>query len=163
MDMHVISADAAYMSREAISMHTAVHCELKIALQAIRGGNKMYSYIAVSKLSCRGCQVWLQAFNKVHYTRFCTRGSHGKAYYPWQLPQNSPCSSEITEKAYHLLASPWLTTYHKYRPKKVEHLLDFTTPSGPSEPGLIGVREFSPFDSVRFLVESLPVAPRIGK
>lgn len=50
MDMHVVTANAAYMSREPIAKHTSVHCELKLALQAMRGGNKMYSYIGVSKL-----------------------------------------------------------------------------------------------------------------
>lgn len=53
MDMQVISVDAAYMAQEPITMFTAVHCELEIDLQAMRGGNNMYSYIGVSKPSCR--------------------------------------------------------------------------------------------------------------
>lgn len=158
MDMHVISEDAAYMSREAISMHTTVHCELKIALQAMKNGNKMYSYIGVSKLSCRGCQVWLCAFNELHETHFCTRGSHGKAYYPWQIPQNFPNNSEVTKVAYRLLATSWLTTYHGYRPKKVEHGPDSTVPSRPSGPEEAGDRDlYAVF--VPSLLESLPDTP----
>lgn len=57
MDMEVVSSDAAYMARETIAKNTAIHCELKIAIQEMKGGNTMYSYIGVSKLACRGCEV----------------------------------------------------------------------------------------------------------
>lgn len=51
----------AYMARETIAKNTAIHYELKIA-KAMKGGNTIYSYIGVSKLSCWGCEVWLRAF-----------------------------------------------------------------------------------------------------
>ena len=41
-----------------------------------------YSYLGVSKLSCWSCDRYLSAYNTVFSTRFTTRGSHSKIYYP---------------------------------------------------------------------------------
>ncbi|KAG0642757.1 hypothetical protein HOY80DRAFT_998275 [Tuber brumale] len=45
------------------------------------------TYLGVSKLSCRACDLWLKYFNDLHYPRFYTRGRHGKWYWPWAVPE----------------------------------------------------------------------------
>ncbi|KAG0127138.1 hypothetical protein HOY82DRAFT_82199 [Tuber indicum] len=71
----------------------AVHCECKLIhhLQTTRqfqwGGIPPFSYIGVSKLSCSACRIWVEAFNKLGGRKFYTRGSHGKWYWPWGMPQ----------------------------------------------------------------------------
>ena len=46
-----------------------------------------FSYIGVSKLSCRACQMWIQCYNAQGGREYYTRGSHGKWYWPWGMPQ----------------------------------------------------------------------------
>lgn len=46
-----------------------------------------FSYIGVSKLSCKPCHLWLSAYNaRLNVPKFYTRGSHGKWYFPWSPP-----------------------------------------------------------------------------
>ena len=61
-----------------------VHCECRILQHALEYGKMpFYSYIGVSKLSCRGCSEYVEAVNTVHNTNFQTKGCHIKWYYPW--------------------------------------------------------------------------------
>ena len=46
-----------------------------------------FSYLGVSKLSCSPCQAWIEAYNKRDWSKFYTRGSHGKWYWPWAIPR----------------------------------------------------------------------------
>lgn len=46
-----------------------------------------YSYIRVSKLSCAACQMWIEGCNGQGGRQFFTRGSHGKWYWLWCIPQ----------------------------------------------------------------------------
>ncbi|KAI9930148.1 hypothetical protein MW887_011958 [Aspergillus wentii] len=82
MDMDVVTEECQHIAREAVRRHVSVHAEVKLAVHAIQTKNESYTYIGVSKLSCRGCQVFLSALNAVHNKRFFTKGSHGKCYYP---------------------------------------------------------------------------------
>ncbi len=46
-----------------------------------------FSYVGVSKLSCRPCSLWLQALSRSRGCQtFQTRGSHGKCYRGWTRP-----------------------------------------------------------------------------
>ena len=46
-----------------------------------------FTYIGVSKLSCTPCQLWIQGYNSLSGPSFYTRGSHGKWYWPWAMPE----------------------------------------------------------------------------
>lgn len=46
-----------------------------------------FSYIGVSKLSCKPCHLWLSAYNaRPDMPKFYTRGSHGRWHFPWSAP-----------------------------------------------------------------------------
>ena len=47
----------------------------------------IFSYLGVSKLSCSACKLWIEAYNQQERVKYYTRGSHGKWYWPWGLPQ----------------------------------------------------------------------------
>ena len=74
----------------------SAHCECAlIQYLATKHGDSWdhvpaFNYIGVSKLSCGACRVWLEAFNEVSLQRFYTRGSHGKWYWPWAMPEAVP-------------------------------------------------------------------------
>ncbi|KAL0635178.1 hypothetical protein Q9L58_005903 [Maublancomyces gigas] len=70
-----------------------VHCECTLVahydhLRSTDGYVPPFSYIGVSKPSCKPCSLWLAAFNARGngYPKFYTRGTHGKWYYPWTAP-----------------------------------------------------------------------------
>lgn len=70
-----------------------VHCECTLVahydrLRNTNGYVPPFSYIGVSKLSCKPCSLWIAAFNERGngYPKFYTRGTHGKWYYPWSAP-----------------------------------------------------------------------------
>lgn len=70
-----------------------VHCECTLVahygrLRSTDGYVPPFSYIGVSKLSCKPCSLWIAAFNERgnRYPKFYTRGTHGKWYYPWTAP-----------------------------------------------------------------------------
>jgi len=46
-----------------------------------------FGYIGVSKLSCASCQLWIQGNNTLPGRSFYTRGTHGKWYWPWAMPE----------------------------------------------------------------------------
>jgi len=52
-------------------------------------GIPAFSYIGVSKLSCRPCNLWIKCHNELSPSKFYTRGCHGKWYWPWGLPKSS--------------------------------------------------------------------------
>lgn len=55
-----------------------------------------FSYIGVSKLSCKPCHLWLSAYNtRPGAPRFYTRGSHGKWYFPWSPPTIADWNPEL--------------------------------------------------------------------
>jgi hypothetical protein len=67
----------------------AVHCECALVSYIHRHRDASYpvfSYIGVSKLSCKPCQLWLSAYNLHSNTRYCTKGSHDKWYLGWKTP-----------------------------------------------------------------------------
>ena len=45
-----------------------------------------FSYIGVSKLSCKACQYWMEAFNNTMSTKFRTNGLLDKWYGGWARP-----------------------------------------------------------------------------
>lgn len=141
LNIPVIKRDTAYMAREVISRNLVVHCEVKVLLHIARteaddDGNRpanAYSYIGVSKLSCRGCHAFLQAFNKVHGSKFITKGTHGKSYWPWQFPQNFPRSEQTAIYTFNILVHRWANTYNGYVAKTVPLGPDSTAGSQTSQ------------------------------
>jgi hypothetical protein len=69
-------------------------------------------------------QIFIQAFNKVHHTRFSSKGEHHKAYYPWQFPK-CPKSAEVAKEMYIALCNRFSNQYPGFRPK----LADFDADS----------------------------------
>jgi nucleic acid/nucleotide deaminase of polymorphic system toxin len=99
-------------------VHCEVHLLTHIHLAETEGRlPRAYTYLGISKLSCRGCEVFMQAFNKVHSTRFITKGRHHKAYYPWCFPPNCPKSSEVVQEMTVALCKRFANQYIGFRPK----------------------------------------------
>ncbi|KAN0073923.1 hypothetical protein V8E54_007860 [Elaphomyces granulatus] len=94
--------DLAKMVSQHLTSKNRVHCEPPVS--------RAYTYIGISKLSCRGCQIFIQASNKVHHTRFSSKGQHHKAYYPWQFP-NFPKSAEVAKEMYVALCNRFSNQY----------------------------------------------------
>ncbi|KAF8542618.1 hypothetical protein BDD12DRAFT_823914 [Trichophaea hybrida] len=83
-------------------MSCRVHCECLILWHFSRMPKvKPVNYIGVSKLSCAGCSAVFEAYNTYRTTKYYTRGSHGKWYFPWLMPAYS---NEFTEMVYGVLA-----------------------------------------------------------
>lgn len=70
--------------------HTGVHCEVKILRYALENNLLLNpSYIGGSKLCCVACFVFIQAYNKVHGTKYQTiliPGCHKTCYAAWPAP-----------------------------------------------------------------------------
>ena len=87
------------------TVQAPVHCECALITHYQNRPNSKpvvapLEYIGVSKLSCKACVLFFEASNKVTSSRFCTRGSHQKWYFPWAMPK---CEPEIRDKfALHL-------------------------------------------------------------
>ncbi|OJJ43557.1 hypothetical protein ASPZODRAFT_19280 [Penicilliopsis zonata CBS 506.65] len=156
LDLNVIRGDSRFMAQSDIPRDISVHCEIKILLDIFRNESPAYTYIGVSKLSCRGCHAFFAAFNNIHDTHFLTRGSHGKSYFPWQFPLNFPKSNAVADKAYRLLAERWVPTYHGYRPRMVHLQPDSTAGSGAQEIELGDRREDDNTLSLEVLTADLP-------
>jgi len=125
IDIKKVKEDTAYMASGEITRNLIVHCEVKILTDIfkteteITGTPKAYTYIGVSKLPCLGCQALFQAFNAKHGTRFTTKGSHSKSYWPWQFPpQTFATSHEILSLAYRFIADHWVESYTGYTVKR---------------------------------------------
>ena len=121
-----VEEDTAYMAQEAIKRDLVIHCEVRILLHIFETETentpKAYTYIGVSKLSCRGCHAFFESFNSVHKTHFVTKGAHNKSYWPWQFPDSFPESDEVLKDTYHFIAHHWVGYYEGYEVKEV--LLD---------------------------------------
>ena len=101
-----------------------IHCEVRILLHIFNtenenenensGTSKAYTYIGVSKLSCRGCQAFFESVNRVHKTRFVTKGSHSKAYGHWEFPESIPNNDMVLFYTYRLIAQRWVGFYDGY-------------------------------------------------
>jgi hypothetical protein len=120
IDVEKIEKDTAYMARGTIGRDLVIHCEVRILLHIFNTENenpdipKAYTYVGVSKLSCRGCHAFFEAFNRVHKTRFVTKGSHSKSYWPWQFPPSFPESDIVRFHTYHFIARRWVGSYDGY-------------------------------------------------
>lgn len=61
-----------------------MHCECAIVAYLHHySAFPAFSYIGVSRLSCKPCYYWIKAFNKTMNTRFRTKGCHDKWYGGW--------------------------------------------------------------------------------
>ena len=87
------------------AVQAPVHCECALITHyqnSLNSGSVVapLEYIGVSKLSCKACVLFFEASNKVSSSRFRTRGSHQKWYFPWAMPD---CKPEIGDEfALHL-------------------------------------------------------------
>lgn len=126
LDQDVIRKDAQFIATEAVPASRSVHCELKIALEMMKNGNEAYSYIGVSKLSCKGYEALFSAINFVHLTKFCTKGSREKSYYPWMFPRHFSRGQEVAAESYRILPQFWIAAYHGYPVKRVSQFPDST-------------------------------------
>jgi len=125
IDIKKVKKDTAYMASGEITRNLIVHCEVKILTDIfeneteITGTPKAYTYVGVSKLSCLGCQALFRAFNAKHGTKFTTKGSHSKSYWPWQFPpQTFATNHEILSLAYRFIANHWVESYTGYTVKR---------------------------------------------
>lgn len=72
-----------------ITFNGQIHCECAlIAMFNTETHQPLWpiNYIGVSKLSCAPCYLWIQAFNASHAVKNYTRGTHGKWYPKWSMP-----------------------------------------------------------------------------
>ena len=80
------------------TVRAPVHCECALITHYQNRAKSIVApleYIGVSKLSCKACVLFFEASNKVTSSRFCTRGSHQKWYFPWAMPN---CGPEISKE-----------------------------------------------------------------
>lgn len=78
-----------HMAKRATRYEVAVrmHCEYAIVAYLHHHSTlPAFSYIGVSRLSCKPCYYWIKAFNKTMKTRFRTKGCHDKWYGGWARP-----------------------------------------------------------------------------
>lgn len=86
------AALAARYSKETCIYSCITHCECSLIayLEKNHDADHSYipafSYIGMSKLSCRACSLWIDWFNNRGGRQYHTRGCHGKWYWPWGAP-----------------------------------------------------------------------------
>ena len=120
------------------------NCECQLALHFLKKSlnqPRPYSYIGVSKLSCRGCDIFPSALNKVYGSKFYAKGCHHKWYYPWRFPPLPQMHVEVAEEMYKQLCMKFSRTYDGFRIAKSEILSDSEAASGddwgrPAEPNV---------------------------
>ncbi|KAK2790252.1 hypothetical protein FQN53_000018 [Emmonsiellopsis sp. PD_33] len=140
LKMSTITKDTAYMCREQISKNLVTHCEVKLLLLVATTESenpslaKAYSYLGVSKLSCHGCYLFINSYNSIHGTRFMTKGTHGKSYWPWQFPKNFPTHEVTAARMYDFLAKIWGGHYNGYEIEMKELSQDSTAGSDTRGP-----------------------------
>lgn len=94
------------------------HCECTLlAHMHSNRDQKFLSHIGVSKLSCRGCFLTIQAVNIVYQTNFHIKGCHNKWYYPWTVPSSFAADKAVTSEIYSNLADRFGSVYAGFRPK----------------------------------------------
>ena len=87
-------------TRNSGTIRAPVHCECAL-ITHYQNRPKSISdvvplkYIGVSKLSCKACALFFQVSNSLTSSRFCTRGSNQKWYFPWAMPE---CDPKIGDK-----------------------------------------------------------------
>jgi OTT_1508-like deaminase len=126
MDMTVISRDCFTIAQLQHHRSAPVHCEVKLLLhlfaeeqQSTNPKPPAYSYIGLSKLSCLGCFNFLLAFNEVFGTRFVTKGTHSKAYFPWGFPESYAEHDQLVNQVYMRLTNHLVPWYNGYVPENV--------------------------------------------
>jgi hypothetical protein len=64
-----------------------VHCECALISYLARNPSfPAFSYIGVSKLSCKPCHLWISAYNEHASVLYRTKGCHDKWYMGWRRP-----------------------------------------------------------------------------
>ena len=91
---------------------------------------RAYSYIGVSKLSCRGCFEYIRAANSVHGTRFITRGWDQKWTFPWGFASIQK-EDKVAAKMYNGVATMLSRTYWGFQRKIPDHLSDRDSQTTP--------------------------------
>jgi hypothetical protein len=88
-DSELILEQAAKSENISGQVKSFTHCECKILRYFIaeRLTPTPLSYIGVSNLACAGCSTVFRVWNNLHGdTKYLCRGSHGKWYFPWAMP-----------------------------------------------------------------------------
>jgi hypothetical protein len=94
-DRHDLEEDArdaktekAVIDRLLKMTKLTVHCECALISYLHRNPSfPAFSYIGVSKLSCKPCHLWLSAYNRhANSGRYYTKGCHDKWYLGWKTP-----------------------------------------------------------------------------
>ena len=93
-----LSSERKFAQRAAgYGKAATVHCECAMVVSLDESCSApACSYIGISKLSCKPCYYWIQAYNKIAGTKFCTKGSHDKWYKGWARPELS--KAEVQNK-----------------------------------------------------------------
>lgn len=84
--------------KDSVGFDANIHCECAlIASFNIDPPPPMwpFTYIGVSKLSCGPCNLWMKAFNATHHQQYHTRGTHGKWYGGWAMPDTTPYEAMV--------------------------------------------------------------------
>lgn len=89
----VTSAEHDFKQRQnkITGRHLSTHAELQLVLHILRTmemktvHGEIYPYIGCSKLSCFLCTIFLELWGQSGFA-FRTRGSHGKIYALWSIP-----------------------------------------------------------------------------
>lgn len=69
-----------------VHKNACVHAEIYLASYLRDGDIPVFPYLGVSKLSCDGCNLFLNASATVTSTGIYTCGTHGKFYASWPFP-----------------------------------------------------------------------------
>ncbi|KAI6037922.1 hypothetical protein EDC04DRAFT_2897095 [Pisolithus marmoratus] len=124
--------------------HLPTHAELQLVLYIIRTmdmktvSEEIYPYIGCSKLSCFLCAVFLKLFGQSGFT-FRTRGSHGKIYPPWSIPDVDGLHDDI--------ASGLNLASSKMRNFLLCELTNSVTPTAQVAESSAGVTDYNPQSS----------------
>ncbi|KAI6165506.1 hypothetical protein EDD17DRAFT_1690553 [Pisolithus thermaeus] len=99
----VISADRAFkkLQKTVSRKQLPTHAEVQLVLYIVRTidvktmDREVHQYIGCSKLSCFLCSAFLESFD-LNGVTFKTRGSHGKIYKRWSVPDMDGLRAEVT-------------------------------------------------------------------
>ena len=101
-----------------------VHCECLLALSLLgdsREGIPAARYLGVSKLSCLCCWMFLEGL-RTSGIAFHTKGSHGKAYFPWKFPAKELIDAGLPEEERSRLVSRFFENMSRIYPKRLLEL-----------------------------------------
>jgi hypothetical protein len=129
----IVHPHCSKMEECGLDVTDVIHCECRLALYFLRSDLlRPYSYIGVSKLSCRACGLFLKAVNRVFRSNFMTKGCHLKWYYPWRFPE-FPRRGEVAGAMYQELCEVFSRSYHGFRTKRKRALSDSDAHSGSGD------------------------------